>query len=413
MVDTPKKDKDIAHLSRREFVEYSLKVGLIFASMNTGTFIMDKAFAADKEFNAFGLGVSLQERIIKKFKEDIGITVHPTLGATQSAMMNRFIMGEYKTFSTIEIVCTYGQPIVEKGVSQPIPLAKLTNWKPDTVHPIFYDDGGPYAKYIWTDLKNKSHLKHMPLAFNTDCFGYLPEKITEWGWDPLKATWALLYDEKYAGRVAINDDPTLEINHVLTYLSYHGKIPKVKVPGDPTKEEIDQAMDFLFPLKKRGQFRVIWDTYGQIVNLFAQKEIWISYCWNPVVEDVKRLGTKILYGHPIEGGNYWYYGIIVSKAAPDPELAFKYADWWLSGWPGAQIATQGYYSPVPQNVKKYLGEKEFGYWFEGKENPDRAPYNFREGGTLEQRFKRNAVFMIPWMKNYDYMMKVWRDFKAA
>ena len=99
----------------------------------------------------------------------------------------------------------------------------------------------------------------------------------------------------------------------------------------------------------------------------------MSDSWNPVVEDVKRLDVPCLYALPKEGNRLWFYGVNVSSKAKDPELAYLYADWWLNGWAGAQVATQGYYSPVSSLVKEQLGELEFGYWYEGKETRIASP----------------------------------------
>ena len=156
----------------------------------------------------------------------------------------------------------------------------------------------------------------------------------------------------------------------------------------------------------------VWNDYGQLVNLFASEEIVLSDSWNPVVEDVKRLDVPCLYALPKEGNRLWFYGVNVSSKAKDPELAFTYANWWLNGWAGAQVATQGYYSPVSSLVKEELGELEFGYWYEGKENPERAPYQLREGGSREQRLGAHVAFDV-WPKEFDYMVQVWNDFKAS
>jgi putative spermidine/putrescine transport system substrate-binding protein len=409
MEDIPKKEKDIAHLSRREFIDFSLKVGLIFGTIGGGISIMDKALAKEQGFRALGLGVSLQDRMTAKFYEDTGIKIESTLG-TEIGMMNKMITGGYQIYSTVEENCFMTPPMWEKGILLPIPVEKISNWK--DAHPRFADPDGLFAENMFVDAHKQTHFKVCPQICNADAFGYLPDKIEEFGWDAKKTSWTALFDEKYRGKAAIANFPTQVIANTLMYLEYHKKIPAVTNFTNPTKEEVDRAIEFLIPLKRAGHFRVIWNEYGQLVNLFASREVWISDAWNPVIEDVKRLGTPCLYALPVEGLRAWSYGIMVSKAAPDPELAFKYCDWWLEGWAGAQVATQGYYSPCQKPVRKYLGEVEFGYWYEGKENPERAPYNFREGGSWDSRFSRARCIDI-WPDEFEYMTKVWNDFRAA
>src|SRR5215475_1153189 len=48
------------------------------------------------------------------------------------------------------------------------------------------------------------------------------------------------------------------------------------------------------------------------------------------------------------------------------DAAYEYLNWYQSGWQGAFIAKQGYYSSVLETVKKTMTPDEYDYWFEGK-----------------------------------------------
>ena len=41
-------------------------------------------------------------------------------------------------------------------------------------------------------------------------------------------------------------------------------------------------------------------------------------------------------------------------------------NWYTSGFQGAFIAREGYYSAQPENAKKFLTEAEWDYWYGGK-----------------------------------------------
>ena len=41
-------------------------------------------------------------------------------------------------------------------------------------------------------------------------------------------------------------------------------------------------------------------------------------------------------------------------------------NWYTSGFQGAFIAREGYYSAQPDNAKKFLTEAEWDYWYGGK-----------------------------------------------
>jgi hypothetical protein len=48
------------------------------------------------------------------------------------------------------------------------------------------------------------------------------------------------------------------------------------------------------------------------------------------------------------------------------DCAVEYLNWYNSGWQGAFIAKEGYYSPVPETAKKFLTQAEWDYWYDGK-----------------------------------------------
>ena len=80
-----------------------------------------------------------------------------------------------------------------------------------------------------------------------------------------------------------------------------------------THEELDQVIDFMIERKRAGQFRAIWEDYGQCVNLLASGEVWLADAWNPVVEDVKKQGVVCKYATPKEGFTAWFHGVAVPK----------------------------------------------------------------------------------------------------
>ena len=45
---------------------------------------------------------------------------------------------------------------------------------------------------------------------------------------------------------------------------------------------------------------------------------------------------------------------------------YEYMNRYTSGFQGAFIAREGYYSSVPENARKFLTEAEWDYWYGGK-----------------------------------------------
>ncbi len=50
-----------------------------------------------------------------------------------------------------------------------------------------------------------------------------------------------------------------------------------------TPEEVKTVIDYMIEHKKAGQFRVIWSSFEQAVNLITSNEVDVIDCWEPMV----------------------------------------------------------------------------------------------------------------------------------
>ena len=69
------------------------------------------------------------------------------------------------------------------------------------------------------------------------------------------------------------------------------------------------------------------------------------------------------------------------------DAAYEYINWYLSGWVGAYLNRQGYYSAVLETAKKFMTPDEWGYWMEGKPAQGRHP---QPGGQGDGKGRRGA-----------------------
>jgi putative spermidine/putrescine transport system substrate-binding protein len=104
------------------------------------------------------------------------------------------------------------------------------------------------------------------------------------------------------------------------------------------------------------------------------------------------------------------------------DAAYEFMNWWLSGWPGAFIARQGYYISNPQRSRGHLSAAEWDYWYEGKPaatdllGTDGSVVvkqgETRDGGSYERRFSNIAVWNTV-MDTYEYSLPLWNEFLSA
>ena len=155
-----------------------------------------------------------------------------------------------------------------------------------------------------------------------------------------------------------------------------------------------------------------------------RKETTIQSMFSPAVFDLRAQGVNCVYAAPREGYRAWH-GVMCMSSAADGDVkdaAYEYMNWWLSGWPGAFIARQGYYISNPQRSQPELSGPEWDYWYMGEPAAEDLLGTSgavvvkmgqqRNGGSYERRFSNVAVWNSV-MKTYEYSLRRWNDFLSG
>jgi putative spermidine/putrescine transport system substrate-binding protein len=325
--------------------------------------------------------------------------------------------------------------IMKKKIGLPIPVSKYKWW--DRSMPLFtkgeYPDGrkapvqgGAPIKFQYYADKDGTKLSPTPTDYltsipsltNADTLGIRPDLIGR-----KIDSWAELINPEFKGKAALVDAPDIGILDAVMALQASGAM-KYGDKGNLTKPEIDKTIKLLIDLKKSGQFRSFWQNFDQSVSLMASGEVVIQSMWAPAVTAIRTRGIACTFAPLKEGYRGWGVSLVPLKHLTGLKLdaALDYLNWYNSGWQGAFIARQGYYSSVPENAKKFLEPYEWGYWYEGKpaEKDIHDPFgalmekagNVRDGGALWQRMGNVAVWNCL-MDEQRYLTKRWNEFIAA
>lgn len=195
----------------------------------------------------------------------------------------------------------------------------------------------------------------VPIVFNADSFGYHVEDIKES--EPF--SWGMVFEnEKLLGKIALEDTWLTTLPNAALYLMSKGKA--ITDPSNMTPEEAKMTADFLIERKKAGQFRALWHSYEESVDLLGNREVIISECWEPVIKQLLRDGKNVRYASMKEGYSKWMIGAYLPSQAEGERLAraYKALDWFLDGNYGAQMAIQqGYATANPQAALEFAKSK--------------------------------------------------------
>lgn len=380
----------------------------------------------------FGTGVSNINAIAEKCKADLGITLEMTATDSDAAAQRSVTQPDSYDIADIEYwIC---KKVFPTGVLQPMDTKKIKYYdkivplfidgkmKPDSViaqgtapHTVgFVDspDGKTFSKAPteWMTL--------IPTIYNADTLGIRPDLVGR-----EINSWADIMDPAFKGKTSILNIPSIGIMDAAMICEAKGVI-KYADKGNMTKAEIDTTIDFLIKAKQDGQFRAFWKSFDESVNLMASGEVVIQSMWSPAVAAVRSKGVPCKYQPLKEGYRAWGGGLGLAKHLSGAKLdaAYEYINWYMSGWVGAYLNRQGYYSACMETAKAFMSEDEWGFWVDGKAavgdivSPEGKVMEkagaVRDGGSFESRMGGVACWNSV-MDEDRYMVKRWNEFIAA
>jgi len=380
----------------------------------------------------FGTGVSNINAIAEKCKEDLGFTLQMT--ALDSDAVAQRAVTQPKSFDIADIEYWICKKVYPAGTMQPMDTSKLKNYKyisqlfitgkltPDAEiaqgtapHTVGFVDSKESTTFASEPTK---WMTLVPTIYNADTLGIRPDLIKR----PV-TSWADLLSPEFKGKASILNIPSIGIMDAAMVCEAMGEI-QYGDKGNMTKDEIDKTIAILIKAKKDGQFRAFWKSFDESVNLMASGEVVIQSMWSPAVAAVRSKGIECKYQPLKEGYRAWGGGIGLAKHLSGLELdaAYEYIDWYLSGWVGAYLNRQGYYSAAPATAQKYMSENEWGFWMEGKpaESDIMSPEGkvmeqagaVRDGGSYEERMGSVACWNSVMDEN-KHMLRKWNEFIAA
>ncbi len=127
-------------------------------------------------------------------------------------------------------------------------------------------------------------------------------------------TWALIFDDKYAGRIAWRDDA---LGMFMSAGLYLGIADPAAMPDSDVKE----VAKFLTAKKKN--VRTMWSKFAEAVNLISSGEVNAMYGLIPMRPALNKQGIKAASSFPKEGLIIWTQSAFIAKDAPNPKVAHR------------------------------------------------------------------------------------------
>lgn len=270
--------------------------------------------------------------------------------------------------------------------------------------------------------QHSNTLSFLPYVHNVDSFGYNTDHIA--AAEPyVEESWGWLLDSQHQGKVGIVNAPTIGLFDLALAAQAKG-LAQFNDIGNITHDELNALFNVLYEFKRRGHFSGYWTSVPESVEFMASGRVTLESMFSPAVTQLNSRNVPVVYAAPKEGYRGWHGVMCLSSASQgrSKAAAYEYMNWWLSGWPGAFIARQGYYISNPQRSRQYLSKAEWDYWYEGLPASQDLPGTDgqtavrkgqrRRGGSYQRRFSHVVVWNSV-MPTYDYSLQKWYEFISS
>ena len=176
-----------------------------------------------------------------------------------------------------------------------------------------------------------------------------------------------------------------------------------------TDSECDTVANYLIERKAAGQFRTLYKSYDEQVQLLADKEVLAQSCWEPAALEAKGKGLDVAYAYTVEGYDKWAQNLMIPAQVADrgaSDKAHALIDFFMGGaYAAEKSAFQGYVTPRPDLGIAYA--KEHGW----KEKDIAAIED--AVGKLDKKFSKDLFWDPGWFRSMESYERALARFKNA
>ncbi len=419
-------------LSRRKLLQQVSTTGAGLMAATNAPYVFAKK--SPITLRVMGTHVTLQEELRQKAMSDLGIEIIFEAKGSAAVVQKAAMFPE--SFDLYEQWSNSINVLWHSGSIKAIDKERITGW--DGINSLTKTGQlNPQAKFGAGDAPYKllhvqkngelsstpsPQISFLPYVHNVDSFGYNTNHIPA-GKPYETESWAWLLDDAYRGKVGVVNAPTIGLFD-MALAAQAQNLMRFKDIGNMTRAELDQLFAILDEKKQQEHFSGYWTSVPESVEFMKTGRVIIESMFSPAVSSLNGQNIPVVYAAPKEGYRGWHGVMCLSSATigRQEEAAYDYMNWWLSGWPGAFIARQGYYISNPERSREHLSAGEWDYWYAGKAaqetlkgtdgNISVKAGQIRNGGGYEHRFSNVAVWNTV-MPAYDYSLQKWYEFISS
>ena len=242
------------------------------------------------------------EQFVTQFEEENNCTIVHVPMSSEQELLTKLRTSEAGEYDVVLPNCMILETAAAEGLLEPIDPASLSNW--ENMNPRFqeqaecwYEDQLYSVPWVWGSTA---------IAYNTDHITEPPTSIN------------VLFDEQYAGHIAMNDDTATAIGTAALALGQD--------PNAPTDLEAIKAK----LIEQKPLNYAYWTTGDEFSKIFVTGEVWVALMWSGQTAQMMQEGQPIAYTVPEDGAFGWVDTWGIPSNSENKDLALKFIDMMIS-----------------------------------------------------------------------------------
>lgn len=274
------------------------------------------------------------DSFVKPFEEATGCKVSATyVGSNDDFAPKLAAGGGVYDLVTPSIDAT--KVLIEAGFIDPLDLSKLPRY------------GEIYEKFrVSEGINHDGKVYGIPYAWGSIPFMYRTDKF-----DAAPTSLKMLWDSSMKGKISLWDDKSAlyVASRVLGNMNIY----------DLSDAQLDAAKAKL--IEQKPLVRKYWATAGELVDLYAAGEVWISNTWGGYQSALlAEQGIEVKEFIPEEGAEGWMDSWMVVSGTPNEDCAYKYMQMATTEQGQCGVSNvNGYSSANPVAAKNCMTPEQF------------------------------------------------------
>ena len=262
---------------------------------------------------------------VQPFEQQRHCKVSASYMGSSDELVSKLRGGGAANYDVISPSSDVATMITKAGLAAPLDLSRIpaySSLSPTLIsRPLVHLNGQTYGvPFMWGPN---------PLLYDTSDLSSPP------------ASWSILWDPKYRGRVSVWDDLS-SVYMAAQLLGYDRPDPSHLF--NLSDAELDDVKKKLLELKPN--IRKMWTTGGELTNLFENHEVVLAMGWPLMTNQLRKANFPIAETIPQENTTGWIDHLMITAASDHKDLAYQFLEYMVEAKTQKMVTDVTGYAPA-------------------------------------------------------------------